>query len=84
MIFTINKQKIDLNNKEAKQAKKVCVDFLKQIESISDKHGQKSFYFTSLIIMHVLTQQLLDEMNPETLSNYMRMVNELKVDSSNL
>lgn len=78
MKIKINDREVILGPEEVKQSKKICTDFLKNIEDISNKHVQKSFYFTTLVVMHVLTQQLLDEMNPDTLSEYMKMVNDIR------
>lgn len=73
-----------LESNEVKQSRKVCAEFLKSIEKISNDHAQKSFYFTTLIVMHVLTQQVLDEMDPQTLSEYMKMINELRQQNPRL
>lgn len=84
MKININNREVVLNSGELKHSKKICVDFLKNVEEVSEKHTQKSFYFTTLVVMHVLTQQLLDEMNPDTLSDYMKMINELRQNNPNL
>ena len=78
MNIKINDKEMNLNNNEVKRARKISSEFLKNIEETSTKHTQKSFYFTTLIVMHVLTQQLLDEMDADTLSKYMKMVTDLR------
>lgn len=78
MVIKINDKDMTLNNNEVKNARKISAEFLKNIEKTSNEHNQKSFYFTTLIVMHVLTQQLLDEMDPNTLSKYMKMVTDLR------
>ena len=49
MQIKINGKDIVLNNNEVKQSRKICSEFLKNVETISTNHAQKSFYFTSSI-----------------------------------
>ncbi len=78
MQIKINDRNITLGRGEVKQARRICTQFLSSIEAIATKHAQKSFYFTTLVVMHVLTQQLLDEIDTETLSKYMKIINEIR------
>lgn len=78
MTIKINGKDVVLNANEVKQAKKIVSEFLKNVEESSTRHAHKSFYFTMLVVMHVLTQQILDEMDADTFGKYMKMVNDLK------
>ena len=41
-----------------------------RIENSSRKCGQWSFYLTFLIVMHMMSQSLLNEVDPETFERY--------------
>lgn len=62
---------IQLNEREVTFAKKKVSQFLLRIKNIGEKHCMPSFYFTVLIVAHVMTGELLDMISAKNLSKVM-------------
>ena len=59
MIIHLKDTAIQLNPSEVRAAKKLISRFIASVSSASKRTGQISFYFTVLIIKHMMSQQLL-------------------------
>ena len=67
MKITIKNETIPLNNKEVRAAKQAVSLFLKRMKEHEEKYMRPSWYLTILIVMHTLSGELLNEMDPENL-----------------
>lgn len=55
---------IDLDPTIVKASKKMVTSFLKKVQDISNAQSLDTIYFTTLIIMHVMSQNLLEAIDP--------------------
>ena len=72
MIIHLKDTAIQLNPSEVRAAKKLISRFITSVSSASKRTGQISFYFTVLIIMHIMSQQLLETFDPKDLQEIMK------------
>lgn len=72
MIIHLKDTAIQLNPSEVRAAKKLISRFITSVSSVSKRTGQISFYFTVLIIMHMMSQQLLETFDPKDLQEIMK------------
>lgn len=72
MIIHLKDTAIQLNPSEVRAAKKLISRFTTSVSSASKRTGQISFYFTVLIIMHMMSQQLLETFDPKDLQEIMK------------
>lgn len=84
MIITLrdqNGKKFDLkmNPEEVKQAKRSVSWFLNRMRKISKDTNRLSFYFTTLIVMNMMSSELLKEMDGKELDQIMTLY--AKVDA---
>lgn len=69
---------IRLNDREVKFAREKVSQFLLRIKKIGDKHCMPSFYFTVLVVAHVVTGELLDTITSEELSKVMNALYKIQ------
>ena len=67
MKITIHGTSIPLNNKEVKAAKKIISKFLQNMKKMEEEYMRPSWYLTVLIVMHTLSRELLDSIDPESI-----------------
>ena len=72
MIIHLKDTAIQLNPSEVRAAKKLISRFITSVSSASKRTRQISFYFTVLIIMHMMSQQLLETFDPKDLQEIMK------------
>ena len=72
MIIHLQDTAIQLNPSEVPAAKKLISRFITSVSLASKRTGQISFYFTVLIIMHMMSQQLLETFDPKDLQEIMK------------
>ena len=72
MIIHLKDTAIQLNPSEVRAAIKLISRFITSVSSASKRTGQISFYFTVLIIMHMMSQQLLETFDPKDLQEIMK------------
>lgn len=75
MTITINGEEIKLNPEEVKSARRIVSKFFHKIDQISSEKGQPTYYFTLLIIAHVISGEALDHIQPERLAMFMNEIN---------
>ena len=67
MVIKVKEKELQLNNSEVKSAKRVVAGFIDKVKTISKDELSPTYYFTFLIVMHMLSQELINEMDAETL-----------------
>ena len=70
MKYRVNGIEIPLDRKETAAAKRMVAKFMEEVEKNSKYTGNTSLYFTTLILMQVLSQEALDHIDSETLQKY--------------
>lgn len=76
MKYRVNGIEIPLDRKETAAAK-----FMEEVEKNSKDTGNTSLYFTTLILMQVLSQEALDHIDSETLQKYMEACEKKRKES---
>lgn len=76
MTYKINGKSIKLNRAEVKISRRILAKYLKRIESSAKERHLPTFFFTFLIVAHVMTQEALDNMDPENLAMIMNTLNK--------
>ena len=72
MIIHLKDTAIQLNPSEVRAAKKLISRFITSVSSASKTHRPNFLYFTVLIIMHIMSQQLLETFDPKDLQEIMK------------
>lgn len=67
MKYRVNGIEIPLDRKETTAAKRMVAKFMEEVDKNSKDTGNTSLYFTTLILMQVLSQEALDHIDSETL-----------------
>lgn len=66
---------IKLLQRDVKNCRKNCALILKQIETVARDSNRYTYYLTFLIIMHMMTEDLLDEFDPAILEEVFKELN---------
>ena len=78
MRIQISGVEIQLDSQEVKSAKKMTLEYLNRIKIEAQAVGQPTYYFTTLIVMHLLSQELIDEMDSKSLEMILNRINNKK------
>ena len=81
MKYRVNGIEIPLDRKETAAAKRMVAKFMEEVEKNSKDTGNTSLYFTTLILMQVLSQEALDHIDSETLQKYMEACEKKRKES---
>lgn len=57
-----------LNGKDVSTAKKMALEYFENIRKLSVQHIAPKLYWTSIVVMHVVTNELLNSIDPESLA----------------
>ncbi len=68
MIIKLKDTEIKLNNREVKSAKRLVSQFLDSVKNVTDKEIAPTYWFTLLIMMHVMSQEMIDDFDTETIA----------------
>ncbi len=68
MIIRLKDTEIKLNDHEVKSTKRVISQFLDTVRNVSDKEVAPTYWFTLLIMMHIMSQEMLDDYDIETMA----------------
>ena len=60
-------RKLHLNKGEVNSCKKIICQFIDKVKDTAKTKVSPTYYFTFLIVMHHLSQELLSEMNEDSL-----------------
>nr|WP_303182443.1 hypothetical protein [Lachnoclostridium phocaeense] len=71
MRIKINGEELRLPIGEVRACKRIMSKFFMDMKRWTDKHRRPTYYFTLLVVTHVMTQKLLDEFDPKALANVM-------------
>ena len=81
MKYRVNGIEIPLDRKETAAANRMVAKFMEEVEKNSKDTGNTSLYFTTLILMQVLSQEALDHIDSETLQKYMEACEKKRKES---
>lgn len=62
---------LKLNNREVASCKRVISSIIDKLQEKTDKNLSPTYFFTFLIIMHVMSQSILNEFDEKTLAEIM-------------
>lgn len=83
MKYKVNGRELLLNNAEVKSAKRVVASFLKNIDKLAAERHQPTYYFTALLVMHLMSQEALDNMDPDNLARIMNTLEHIRKAGQN-
>ena len=63
MVININNEKIELDNKEVQAAKTMVAKFISEVRKESFENNEPTFFFTALIIMHLMSQDAINKLD---------------------
>ena len=76
MKITLQGKEAALNNAEVKSAKRIVARFMKQVETSAKSQQRPTYYFTVLLIMHIMAQDAIDSMGIENFTKVLNALNE--------
>lgn len=76
MVININNEKIELDNKEVQAAKTMVAKFISEVRKESFKNNEPTFFFTALIIMHLMSQDAINKLDPKDFSVMMKSITQ--------
>ena len=65
MKVIIDGKTITLNNRDVRVAKKTLRHFLKTSKEEAEKHNSYSYYYTLLLVMHIMSNDLISSATPD-------------------
>lgn len=68
MIVKLKDIDIKLNNNEVKSAKRLVSQFLDSVKNVTEKEIAPTYWFTLLIMMHIMSQEMIDDFDTETIA----------------
>lgn len=68
MQINIKGNELKLNKREVSSCKRIISEFIDNVKSSSKNGLRPTYYFTFLIILHVMSQQLLEDLDDESLN----------------
>lgn len=77
MKIEINGTMIHLNNREVASCKKIVSKFIDMVMKETDEKHAPTYFFTMLIIMHIMSQNILSEFDSKVLAE---IIEKLRYD----
>lgn len=68
MQIVVGKNRIKLVDKDVKIAKKIVRNFLEASRNHAEEQGAKTFYYTLLCVMYIMSHDLIESLTPEVLA----------------
>lgn len=68
MQIVVGKNRIKLVDKDVKIAKKIVRNFLESSRNHAEEQGAKTFYYTLLCVMYIMSHDLIESLTPEVLA----------------
>ena len=68
MVIVIKGTEIKLNDEEFRSAKRVISQFLDSVRNVSDKEVTPTYWFTLLMMMHIMSQEMINDYDVETMA----------------
>lgn len=75
MQIRVNNETIHLDTQEVRFCREQVARIIKSVKEASRRRRRASYYFTFLIVMHVMSQNLLNEIDPKDLQMIMDAFN---------
>ncbi len=75
MIVYFRDAMIKLNPHDVRSTKKAVTNFINHANDLSKDQMNPTYYFTLLMMMHIMSQELLNDMDAQTLANIMNKLN---------
>lgn len=76
MVININNEKIELDNKEVQAAKTMVAKFISEVRKESFENNEPTFFFIALIIMHLMSQDAINKLDPKDFSVMMKSITQ--------
>ncbi len=83
MKIVVNDQLIELWDKEVSTAKKMAIKCLDTVHKQTTENKWPTLYFTFLLMIHLISAELLDDMTPETMRLILNANYQHKVETDN-
>ncbi|MCR5293427.1 MAG: hypothetical protein K6E28_11190 [Eubacterium sp.] len=68
MIIRLKDTEIKLNDMEVKSTKRLVSQFLDSVRNATEKEIAPTYWFTLLVMMHIMSQDMLDDYDIETIA----------------
>ena len=68
MKVILGNKEIKLVEADVKTSKKLIRDFLGQVKAQAEENELNTFYYTMLVVMYVMSNDLIDSLTPEVLA----------------
>lgn len=68
MQIVIGKRRIKLVDKDVKIAKRIVRNFLESSREHAEEQGAKTFYYTLLCVMYIMSHDLIESLTPEVMA----------------
>ena len=81
MILRIRGKLLKMNDREVKATRDLVLKFMKYVQDASDEPVPPTYWFTFLIMMHVLSQEMLNDFDSKTIEQVMKRLQEVKDDN---
>lgn len=76
MRLKIRNEMIELDNKEVQAAKTMIAKFISEVRKESYERNEPTFFFTSLLIMHLMSQEAINKLDPKDFSIMMKSITQ--------
>ena len=67
MRIIVGKTEVTLIPRDVRAAKKLITDFMNSVKIKAEKSNAPIFYFTTLLMMHLMSQDQINAITPETM-----------------
>jgi len=78
MKITINGKTVELSNKEVKICRNQVADVVKSVKNFSKETNSFTYYYTFLIMMHVMSQSLLNDFDSDEVKEAISAISEIR------
>lgn len=68
MRIIVGKREVELIPRDVKAAKQIVADFMTKVKRKAEETNAPVFYFTVLLMMHLMSQEQINALTPETMS----------------
>lgn len=67
MRIVVGKKEVALIPRDVQAAKKLITNFMESVKSKAEELNAPAFYFTVLVVMHMMSQDQINAITPETM-----------------
>lgn len=80
MTIKIRNIEVKLKKREVQSTKRAISQFISHVKELSEGELAPTYYFTLLIMMHIMSQEFLNDFSPETLAEIMNKLGGREID----